>query len=172
MSWHQAGLREFKNPQEVASVLRSQVTQGRGIYALPLLKPAMPQETQTQKMARLAQHAESMDKGPYLYAVVRPGRQFGAQPQWGILLLRSLLLSLALALLIHILMMPRLAQWGCCSAFGTLSALTTLSSSAIWREWPWYDVMVCMGDHTIECTLVGGLLAALLGRPMTVHDRH
>jgi hypothetical protein len=173
MSWHDAGVMSFKNPAAVAAVLSAQATQGRGLYQLPLVASKAPQETGDQTRLRLEQQEKSMDAGPYFHGFVRPAQRF-SEPQdfWLALTLRSLLLALGLSQVVRVLPLSKLAAMACCASLGALGGLTVQGNAALWLEWPWREVLVAMAENTLEWALVGGLLAAILGRPLSVRDSH
>ncbi len=172
MSWHEAGVSEFKNPQVVAETILQQATRGRGIYSLPRLAAAPAQETLDQTAARENKFASAMADGPYLYAMIRPGRALQSAGSWWSLLLRGLLVTIGLAMLVRLLPLPKLALVGCCAALAAVGSFASMSSMALWLEWPWPQVSVAVADQVIEWTVVGALLSWLLGRSPTVHDRH
>ncbi|GEP45517.1 hypothetical protein [Brevifollis gellanilyticus] len=173
LGWHEAGWHDFKDEKVVAQVVRDNATSGRGIYMLPFTQEALEIDSPEEQKAKMEAHATAHEKGPYVYAIVRPGEAELNMPQN---LLRSFIRSLIVTILIGGLMtqltMSYPGKLAFAAAIGAIIGLGSEAQMWIWFELPTRELIVNMTDHFIEWTLAGSVLALFLGTEPTVRDRH
>jgi hypothetical protein len=171
LSWHQAGMFEFKDEAAVAKVLKENAGNGRGMYVLPFPRDALDIASEEEKSEQRAKIDAANAEGPYMYAIVRPGKRDGDMKQS---LIRSLIRSLIGCLLIGALMNPLILAFPgrvCfAAAFGAFAGLAVDAQQWIWFELPLRNLIVNVADHFIEWTLVGLVLALFLGKEPNVND--
>ena len=170
LTWHQAGMHEFKDDAAVIEVINANAT-GRGIYMLPYARETMDFASQEEKAEAAAAVEIAKKDGPFMYAILRPGKQDGGMVQS---LTRSFFRSLAGCLLIGALMIPLVigyaARVSFAAAFGAFAGIAVEAQHWIWFELPTRDLVVNMADHFIEWTLAGLVLGLFLGKDPTVND--
>ncbi|MES2595980.1 MAG: hypothetical protein V4662_11620 [Verrucomicrobiota bacterium] len=173
LGWHEAGWYDFKDEKAVAQVVRDNASSGRGIYMLPFVHQPLDIDSPEEQKEKLAAHDKAHEEGPYVYAIVRPGKTELSMPQN---LIRSFLRSLIVAILLGALMTQLTMSYPGRLAFtAAVGAIIGLGSDAqmwIWFELPTRELIVNMTDHFIEWTLAGSVLALFLGTEPTVRDRH
>ncbi len=173
MSWHEVSMHDFKDEQAVTQVIRENATEGRGIYALPFqYKPldiTSPEEAEEMQ----AKYEKAMKEGPFMFAIVRPGKNEISMKQN---LIRSFVRSFIAAILLGALMTQLTMSYPGKLAFAaTIGALIGLGADVpdwIWFELPTRDLIVNMADHFIEWTIMGCVMALFLGRELNVRNDH
>ena len=174
LSWHETGMRDFKDENAVAEVIKDNAGYGKGIYMLPFPhKPLEFTEQEEQERVVIAKHEKAFEEGPYMYAIVRPGKRDGDMAQN---LIRSYIRSFIACLIAGALLMPLVlnywARVAYIAALGAFAGLAVDMQQWIWFELPTRDLIVNMTDHFIEWTLAGCILALFLGKEPTVRDLH
>jgi hypothetical protein len=173
MTWHQAGMHEFKDESAVTEVIKNNATGGRGIYMLPFPRQPLDMHSDEEKATMLETQQKAMEEGPYLYAIVRPGKQdTNMTQQLTRSFVRSLIASLIVGALMSHLVLSYLGRVAYAAAFGAFAGLAVDVQTWIWFELPTRDLIVNMADHFIEWSLAGLVLAAFLGKDPTVNDVH
>lgn len=171
LSWHQAGMFEFKDETAVSEVIKENATNGRGIYVLPFPREALDIVSEEERAAQQAKVENANAEGPYMYAIVRPGKRDGDMQQS---LIRSFIRSFIGCLLIGALLNPLVIGFAgrvCfAAAFGAFAGLAVDAQQWIWFELPLRDLIVNVADHFIEWTLAGLVLALFLGKEPNVND--
>lgn len=170
MTWRQAGVHGFSHETELAALIRKGAGNGRGIYTLPHPRQALSYAGHEQ--AKLdAEYAKALEDGPYVRAIVRPGR--GA-PSRGFALALEFGRSLIGALLLGALMAPALLNYAGRLAFaagaGVLVGLLGVLPEMIHHELPPREVLVATADAFIEWLLAGAVLGLWVGRDPTARD--
>jgi hypothetical protein len=168
MGWHQNRLFGFQNETEVAETLVRNARNGHGVYLLPHVA-SLPEELTTEEKAdRLRKLGEARNEGPFVKAVIRPGKKpFNMQAALGWSFARSVLACLLLAALLSRLDWAYLGKVGLCAAAGAFAGAAGVTPEWIWFELPVGDVFVALADLFIEWTLAGLVLAAYFGQPPT-----
>lgn len=173
LGWHEAGWHDFKDEKAVSEVVMQNATAGRGIYMLPFMHEPIKIDSPEEQKAKLDTHQKAHEDGPYLYAIVRPGKTELSMTRS---LIYSFVRSLIAAVLIGALMTQLTMTYGgrlsCAAAIGVLIGLGSEAQMWIWFELPDRELIVSMADHFIEWTLAGAVLALFLGTEPTVRDRH
>lgn len=171
LSWHETGMRDFKDENAVAEVIKENAAYGKGIYMLPYPHKPLEFAEQEEKERVIAKHEKAFSEGPYMYAIVRPGKRDGDMAQS---LIRSYIRSFIACLIVGALLMPLvLNYWGrvaYVAALGAFAGLAVDVQQWIWFELPTRDLIVGMADHFIEWTLAGAVLGLFLGKDPTVRD--
>lgn len=171
LDWHDAGRHDFKDEAAVAEVIKANATHGTGLYQLPFprrpLSIATPDERARQETAFRA----ASNQGPYLYAIVRPGRQewnLAANLGWSFA--RSFLAALLLGALLKQTVLSFPGRLAFCAAAAVFAVLVCVLPQRIWFELPAREVIVGLADAFIEWLLAGLVLALFLGREPTERD--
>ena len=194
LGWHDAGTRDFKDEAAVAEVIKDNATNGRGIYMLPYERGQRAARVQEARAIREvgvgeqhladrhavgagralpALHEQALADGPYIYAIVRPGRQDGSMGESLIRsFIRSLIASLIVGSLMNLLVISYAGRVSFAGALGAFAGLAVDMQQWIWFELPTRDLIVNMADHFIEWTLAGAVLGLFLGKDPTVRDVH
>ncbi len=173
LGWHEAGMRDFKDESAVAEVIRENATNGRGIYTLPYQRKPQNFASEEEKAQLQADHEKALADGPYLYAIVRPGKMDGSMMQSLIRsFIRSLVASLIIGALMSLLVIGYAGRVSFAAALGAFAGLAVDMQQWIWFELPTRDLIVNMADHFIEWTLAGVVLGLFMGKDPTVRDRH
>ena len=173
LGWHENGIHGFHEEGGMAEMFSKNAQAGHGVYVLPYLEHAPRDATPEEKLAVQDKYQKAMDDGPYVYAVVRPGKShysMGNNMIGGVV--RSFFAALLLAGFLNITTIPYMARVAACAAAGLFAGLVVDVPMWNWFETPTRDLMVNIVDHVIEWTLGGLVLGALVGRdPTAAHDR-
>jgi hypothetical protein len=171
LGWHEAGMRSFKDEAAVTTAIRANVTQGRGIYTLPGISRPPSFATQEQKRQAEADHLKAMEEGPFVYAIVRPGRsEFSMGRNLALSFGRSLLACAIIGALMSRAVLGFAGRVAFGGAVGLFAGLVGDAQMWIWFEFPNRDLIVNLADHAIEWCLVGAVLGLFLGRAPTAND--
>jgi hypothetical protein len=171
LSWHQAGMYEFKDEAAVSEVLKENATNGHGLYQLPYPREALDFASEEEKAAQLEKIDAANAEGPYMYAIVRPGKRDGDMMQsLTRSFVRSLIACLLIGSLMHPLVLSYLGRVCFAAAFGAFAGLAVDAQQWIWFELPPRDLIVNVADHFIEWTLAGLVMALFLGKEPNVND--
>jgi hypothetical protein len=168
MSWRQAGVHGFNHESELAEWIRKGAGNGRGVYTLPYPRQALSYAGDEQ--ARLdAEYAKALEKGPYVRALVRPGR---ADPQsgLGLELGRSLIGALLLGVLMATTVLNYPGRLAFAAGAGVFAGLLGTLPEWIHYELPPREVLVATADAFIEWLLAGAALGLWVGRDPTARD--
>lgn len=174
MSWHENGMHGFHEEEMMAEMFSKNAQAGHAIYRLPMLehtpKGALPEERKTVQ----DKFQKAMDDGPYVYAVVRPGKSHYSEGNNMLMgLARSFFSALLLAVFLSLTTIPYMARVAVCAAAGLFAGIVADLPMWIWFETPTRHLMVGFVDHVIEWTFGGLVLAAFAGKnPTAAHDRH
>lgn len=173
LGWHNAGVRDFKDEVAVAEVIKENATNGRGIYMLPYERKPQTFASEEEKAQLVAAHEKAYADGPYMYAIVRPGK---TDVDMTGSLIRSFSRSLVACILVAALMTQLVIGYagriGFAAALGAFAGLAADMQTWIWFELPTRDLIVNMADHFIEWSLAGAVLGLFLGKDPTAKDHH
>ncbi|MFZ2278628.1 MAG: hypothetical protein WAW39_12550 [Prosthecobacter sp.] len=165
LGWHQNGFRAFRDESKVAEVIKANVTSGHGIYLLPAMGEAPKIATAEEKKAFVAEQQKAMQNGPYVYAIVRPGK---ADVSMGMNLtlsfIRCLICSLLIAALLSQTALFYPARIAFVAAAGLFAGLTADLPMWIWFENPGRDAVVNIADHLIAWVIGGAVLGIFVGK--------
>ena len=101
LGWHENGYREFRDETAVAEVIKANVTSGQGIYMLPSMVEASKLATPAEKKAHEEKQMKAMADGPYMYAIIRPGKgDFSMGTNMTLSFIRTLVCSFLVAALL------------------------------------------------------------------------
>ncbi|MBX7211724.1 MAG: hypothetical protein K1X78_25680 [Verrucomicrobiaceae bacterium] len=173
MSWHENGVHGFHEEETMAGMFTKNAQAGHAIYRMPMpghaQKGALPEE----RKAVEDKFQQAMDDGPYVYAVVRPGKVRYSEGNNIIMsVVRSFIAALLLAVILDLATIPYMARVAVCAAAGLFAGVVADLPMWIWFEWPTRDILVGMVDHVIEWTLGGLALAGFAGKnPTAKHER-
>lgn len=172
LGWHENGFRSFRNEEEVAEVIKANVTSGHGIYMLPAMDEAPKVATAEEKKAFEEKQAKAMEDGPYVYAIIRPGKGGNSMGTNMILsFIRALICALLIAMLLNQVALFYPARIAFVAAAGLFAGLTCDLPMWIWMENPGRDTIVNIADHLITWIIGGAVLGLFIGRE-PVLDRH
>lgn len=174
LDWHTNAQHGFHDEEKLAEALRKSAQAGHGTYILPFKQEPLKVAAPDEKQAMAAAYAKAYTDGPFVYAVVRPGKR---EPNEKLAMAysfgRAFLASLILGGVLSLTTVPYLARVGLCAALGLFASLATEVPMWIWMEAPSRDLVVSMVDHVIEWALGGLVLAAFLGNePTAMHQRY
>lgn len=165
VGWHQNGFRAFRDESKVAEVIKANATSGHGIYLLPDMGEAPKIATAEEKKAFEAKQRLAVKDGPYVYAIVRPGR---ADVSMGMNLTLSFIRSLVCSFLIAALLSQTAlfypARIAFVAAAGLFAGLAADMPMWIWFENPGRDVVVNIADHVITWVIGGAVLGLFVGK--------
>lgn len=172
LGWHENGYRSFRNEDAVAEVIKANVTSGHGIYKLPGMDKPPAVATEEEKKAFMKHQQEAMETGPYLYAIIRPGRtEISMGTNMVLSFVRNFVCALLVAALLSQIALFYPARIAFVAAIGLFAGLTADLPMWIWFENPGRDTMVNIADHLIAWIIGGSVLGLFVGR-YPVLDHH
>lgn len=165
LGWHENGFRTFRNEEAVAEVIKANATSGQGIYMLPAMDEPSAVATAEEKQAYLKRQTQAMETGPFVYAVVRPGRsEINPRMNMTLSFARSLVCALLVAALMSQVALFYPARIAFAAAIGLFAGLTSDLPMWIWFETPGRDTVVNIADHLIAWIIGGAVLGLFVGR--------
>jgi hypothetical protein len=165
IGWHENGFRTFRDESTVAEVIKANVTSGHGIYLLPARGEAPKIATAEEKKAFEAEQAKAMKDGPYMYAIVRPGKGDASMGMnLTLSFIRTLICSFLIAALLSQTALFYPARIAFVAAAGLFAGLTADLPMWIWFENPGRDTAVNIADHVIAWIIGGAVLGIFVGK--------
>lgn len=165
LGWHQNGFRAFRDESKVAEVIKANVTSGHGIYLLPAMGEAPKIATAEEKKAFVAEQQQAMKNGPYVYAIVRPGKgEYSMGTNMTLSFIRCLICALLIATLLSQTALFYPARIAFVAAAGLFAGLTADLPMWIWFENPGRDAVVNIADHLIAWVIGGAVLGIFVGK--------
>lgn len=165
LGWHQNGFRAFRDESKVAEVIKVNVTSGHGIYMLPSMGEAPKIATAEEKKAFEAAQQKAMKDGPYMYAIVRPGKgDYSMGMNMTLSFIRCLVCALLIAALLSQTALFYPARIAFVAAAGLFAGLTADLPMWIWFENPGRDAVVNIADHLIAWVIGGAVLGIFVGK--------
>ena len=171
LDWHTNSIHSFEDQEEVAKVVKSNVTHGQGVYMIPSMDEPSSLATPDEKKAFLDKQEKARNDGPFIYAVVRPGKKPWDMNQAMIQsFVRALLASVLLAVILNQTTLPYSGRVTICAVAGLFSGIVSDMPMWIWFEGPGRMFAVNLADHLIEWTLAGLVLGLFVGKVPTAAD--
>lgn len=171
LGWHENGFRTFRNEDAVAEVIKANVTSGHGIYLLPAMTEPSAVATEEEKKAHMKRQQDALETGPYVHAIIRPGRgEVSMGMNMTLSFVRSFVCALLVAGLMSHVVAAYMARIGFAAAMGLFAGLTSDLPMWIWFENPGRDTMVNIADHMIAWIIGGAILGLFVGREPTAAD--
>ncbi|MCB1277685.1 hypothetical protein [Prosthecobacter sp.] len=165
IGWHENGFRQFRDETAVAEVIKANVTSGQGIYLLPAMGDAPKLATAEEKKAFKVAQTKAMENGPYLYAIIRPGKgEISMGTNMILSFVRSLICAFLIAALLSQTALAYPARIAFVAAAGLFAGLTADLPMWIWFENPGRDTVVNIADHLIAWVIGGAVLGLLVGK--------
>lgn len=165
LGWHENGFRSFRNEETVAEVIKANVTSGHGIYMLPAMGEASKMATAEERLAFEQEQTKAMENGPYVYAIVRPGKgELSMRTNVLLSFARNLLCALLIAGLLSQVSLFYPARIAFVAAAGLFAGLTADLPMWIWFENPGRDTAVNIADHVIAWIVGGAVLGIFVGK--------
>jgi len=165
IGWHQNGFRTFRDESTVSEVIKANVTSGHGIYLMPAMGEAPKIATAEEKKAFEAQQAKAMKDGPYVYAIIRPGKgEVSMGTNMILSFIRCLICAFLIAALLSQVALFYPARIAFVAAAGLFAGLTADLPLWIWFENPARDAVVNIADHVIAWIIGGAVLGIFVGR--------
>lgn len=165
LGWHQNGFRTFRDESKVAEVIKANVTSGHGIYLLPAMGEAPKIATAEEKKAFEAAQQKAMKNGPYVYAIVRPGKgDYSMGMNLTLSFIRCLVCALLIAALLSQTALFYPARIAFVAAAGLFAGLAADLPMWIWFENPGRDAVVNIADHLIAWIIGGAVLGIFVGK--------
>ncbi|WP_395717651.1 hypothetical protein [Prosthecobacter sp.] len=172
LGWHENGYRSFSDESAVAEVIKANVTSGHGIYVLPAMDEPPKVATAEEKKAFEEKQTKALEKGPYVYAIIRPGKgEITMGTNMILSFIRSLICAFLIAALLNQVALFYPARIAFVAAAGLFAGLTCDLPMWIWMENPGRDTIVNIADHLITWVIGGAVLGLFVGRE-PVLDRH
>lgn len=174
LGWHENGMHGFHEEETMAEMFSKNAQAGHGVYVLPFMEHPRKDALAEEKQAMQDKYQKAMEDGPYVYAVVRPGKShFSMGNNMIFSLVRSFCAALLLAGFLSVTTIPYSARVAFCAAAGLFAGLVVDMPLWTWFETPTRDLVVNIADHIIEWTLAGLVLGALVGKdPTAAQDRN
>ena len=165
LGWHENGFRSFRDEEAVAEVIKANVTSGHGIYLLPAMEEAPKVATAEEKKAFEEKQVQALESGPYVYAIIRPGRgETGMGMNMILSFVRSFVCALLVAALLSQMALFYPARIAFAAAAGLFAGLTCDLPMWIWFENPARDTIVNIADHVIAWIIGGAVLGIFVGK--------
>ncbi|MBB5034655.1 hypothetical protein [Prosthecobacter vanneervenii] len=165
IGWHTNGFRSFRDESAVAEVIKANVTAGHGTYLLPSMGQAPKVATAEEKKAFEAAQAKALADGPYMYAVVRPGKtEISMGTNMVLSFIRTLVCAFLIAALLSQVALFYPARIAYVAAAGLFAGLVADLPMWIWFENPGRDTVVNIADHVIAWVIGGAVLGIFVGR--------
>jgi len=166
LGWHKNNTFGFRNEADVAEVLLKNMESGSGVYVLPHqgeLPSVLPPE---EKAAKVLAAAKARDEGPYMKAVIRPGKKpFKLGTAMGLSFGRSVLACVILGALLAGSSFSYAGKVVFCAAAGVFAGVAAEVPNWIWFEMRGSDLFVALAEQFFEWTLGGTVLAGFVGKP-------
>jgi hypothetical protein len=165
LGWHVNGFRSFRDESAVAEVIKANVTAGHGLYRLPSMEDAPKLATAEEKKAFEEKQTLAMENGPYVYAIVRPGKgEISMGRSMVLSFIRSLVCASLIGALLSQVALFYPARIAFVAAAGLFAGLTCDLPLWIWMENPGRDTIVNVADHLITWIIGGAVLGLFVGR--------
>ncbi len=165
IGWHENGFRTFRNEETVAEVIKANVTSGHGIYLLPAMGEAPKLATVEEKQTFEEEQAKAMRDGPYMYAIIRPGKgEISMGKNMALSFVRCLICAFLIAALLSHTAVHYPARIAFVAAAGLFAGLTSDLPMWIWFENPGRDAVVNIADHVIAWIIGGAVLGIFVGK--------
>lgn len=173
MNWHQTGMHDFKDEASVAEVIKANSTHGTGIYTLPYPRKAVSYADPAEQKKLDETFQKDITEGPYLYAIVRPGRhETSLAKNMGWSFGRSFLAALVLGAMLSQTVLAFPGRLAFCAGAGVFAVIACTLPQMIWFELPEREIIIGLADSFIEWLLTGVVLSAFLGKEPTERDLH
>jgi hypothetical protein len=135
--------------------------------------PSMPKPTKHATVEEVrkawADHEEAYHNGPWVYAIVRPGkREISMANNLILSFLRSLVCAGIIASLLAHAMLPYGARILFVAAAGLFAGLACDLPMWIWFENPGRDTVVNIADHFITWVIGGAVLGLFVGKDVVL----
>ena len=165
IGWHQNGFRAFRDESAVSEVIKANVTSGHGIYLLPSRGEAPKLATAEEKKTFEQEQAKALKDGPYMYAIIRPGRgDISTGTNMTLSFIRTLVCAFLIAALMSQTALHYPARIAFAAAAGLFAGLTADLPMWIWFENPGRDAVVNIADHVIAWVIGGSVLGIFVGK--------
>jgi hypothetical protein len=165
IGWHQNGFRAFRDESAVSEVIKANVTSGHGIYLLPSMGEAPKIATAEEKKAHEDAQAKALKNGPYVYAIIRPGKgEVNMGTNLAFSFVRTLICAFLIAAMLSQTALFYPARIAFVAAAGLFAGLSADLPMWIWFENPGRDAVVNIADHLITWIIGGAVLGMFVGK--------
>lgn len=176
LGWHESGYRQFREEGHMAEILgpaltnnQTQASSGAGIYMMPARPKHSKHATIEEVRKAEKEHEEAYQNGPFVYAIVRPGRRETSMANNLILsFVRNLVCAAIIASLLMHAMLPYGARILFVAAAGLFAGLACDMPMWIWFENPGRDTVVNIADHFITWVIGGAVLGFFVGKDVVL----
>lgn len=171
LDWHQNGVHDFKDEAAVGQVIKDNSTHGYGIYLLPFQRKPLSIGTAEEAKKLEADYQSALEKGPYVYAIVRPGKSdMDMVKAMSLSGLRSFIACFIVTMLLRLMTLTYFGRVLFVASLGVFAGLVVDFQMWTWFQLPTRDLVVNMADHFIEWMLVGLVLGLFVGKTPTAAD--
>lgn len=176
LGWHESGYRQFRDQSAMSEMMgpsltnvRTQASGGAGIYMLPARPKPTKVATIEEIRAAEKEFQEALTNGPYVYAIVRPGRRdISMANNLMLSFLRSLICAAIIASLLMHAMLPYAGRIVFVAAAGLFAGLLCDMPMWVWFENPGRDTIVNIVDHFFTWIVGGSVLGVFVGRDVVL----
>lgn len=176
LGWHESSWRQFRDERAMAEILapsmsnsNTQASSGAGIYVMPAKPRPSKHATPEEAKKAVADYEKARENGPFVYAVVRPGRR---EMSMSGNLLTSFLRTLVCATLIAGMLAPAMLAYPARIVFvaagGLFAGLVCELPMWIWFEHPGRDAIVKVADHFFAWVIGGAVLGLFVGKDVVI----
>lgn len=176
LGWHESAWRQFRDEGAMEQIFapsmtnaNTQVSSGAGIYVMPAeprhSKHATPEEIRNAE----ADYAKARENGPWVYAIVRPGRRVvSMSSNLLISFIRTLVCATLIAAMLSQAMLSYPGRICFVAAAGLFAGLVSDLPMWIWFENPGRDTIVNVADHFFAWIIGGVLMGLFVGKDVVI----
>lgn len=165
IGWHENGFRAFRDESTVSEVVKANATSGHGIYLLPSMGDAPKLATAEEKKVFEDEQKKALTEGPYMYAIIRPGKgEVSMGMNMTLSFIRCLICAFLIAAMLSQAALHYPARIAFVAAAGLFAGLTSDLPMWIWFENPGRDAMVNIADHLIAWIIGGAVMGIFVGK--------
>ena len=176
LGWHESAWRQFRDESAMEQILapsmtnsHTQASSGAGIYVMPSeprhSKHATPEEIRKTE----EDHANARENGPWVYAIVRPGRrEVSMSSNLAVSFIRTLACAVLIGGMLSQAMLSYPGRICFTAAAGLFAGLVSDLPWWIWFENPGRDTIVNIADHFFAWILGGVLMGFFVGKDVVI----
>ena len=176
LGWHESAWRQFRDESAMAEILapsltnsNTQASSGAGIYVMPLEPRHSKHATKEEIRKAEADYEKAREKGPYVYAIVRPGkREISMSANLVASFFRTLVCATLIAGMLSQAMLSYPGRICFTAAAGLFAGLVCEVPMWVWFEHPGRDTLVCVADHFFAWIIAGVVMGFFVGKDIVL----